>query len=114
MCALSPPVAANEVPLTIPAWSDAKKTTSGATSSGSTHGTPRGLLFQQFGGGVLILRRITARCASRLLDGLRVAILVPGQGGVDQAGDDGVHRDVVRPEFECRRFHQPDDSPLGC
>jgi hypothetical protein len=41
-CALSPPVTAKEVPLTIRAASEARKTTTGATSSGSIQGTPRG------------------------------------------------------------------------
>ena len=41
-CALSPAVAANEVPETIRAASEARKTTSGAMSAGSIHGTPSG------------------------------------------------------------------------
>ncbi len=45
MFALSPPVAAKLVPLTIRAPSDARKTTSGAMSSGSTQGTPSGSFF---------------------------------------------------------------------
>lgn len=46
MLALSPPVAAKLVPLTILAPSEARNTTSGATSSGSTHGTPSGSLLR--------------------------------------------------------------------
>ena len=35
-----------------------------------------------------------------------------GQRRVDQAGDDGVDRDLIASEFERRRLHQADDSPF--
>ena len=49
----------------------------------------------------------------QVADTLGVALPVPGQRRVDQAGDDGVHRDAVLAQVQRRRLHQADDAPLG-
>ncbi|HEX8005597.1 MAG TPA: HAMP domain-containing sensor histidine kinase, partial [Trebonia sp.] len=71
------------------------------------------LRLQRPDGGLLIPGRIAAGLLPALADGLRVAVLVPGQRGVDQSGDDGVDRDVMCAKLQRRRFHQADDAPLG-
>ena len=42
------------------------------------------------------------RVLAAAVDGLRVPVLVPGQRGVDEAGNDGVHRYAVAAKFERR------------
>jgi hypothetical protein len=48
-----------------------------------------------------------------IVNGLCIPLPVSSERRVNEAGIDGVHRDLVYAELERRRFHEADDAPFG-
>ncbi len=63
-------------------------------------------------GGRFVARDIMRGRSAGVFDNLRIAILVPRQGCIDQAGDERIDGNLVRAKFQRRGLHQSDQAPL--
>lgn len=60
----------------------------------------------------LLRRGMIGRRAAGLPDALAQPLVVSGERGAPQAGDQRVDRDVMLAELHRGRFHQPEDPPF--
>src|SRR4029079_18052154 len=111
--AASPPVAANSAPVTSAAASEARKTATGEMSSGCSQPTCSGTVGARasqvscavgYGGDGLFDCAMAAR----------KRLLVIGERGTDQTGQDGVDGNIVGAELQRSGLHQAENAPLRC
>src|SRR3954449_989371 len=98
--ALSPPVTSDSAPVTIAAASEARKTAAGEMSSGCSQPTLSGTVGARLSEACCGVGCSTF-CPCSPMDSLR-RFFVAGERGVDEAGDQSIHRDVVFTEFDRR------------